>query len=125
MFDESDVSVLTVVGVKSAKQLNSSAEYDVADDDDVEAVLVVWPGTSNDDPEVRGLKYRKIKIWEQQHNKFINSNVVTMGQRYRCESPKAAKPIIFCKLVMYSSHWYKEIFGKLGHFQEWTKNNST
>ena len=55
MLDESDVSVLTVVvGVKSAKQLNSSAEYDVVDDEDVEGGLVVWPGTSNNDPEVRG-----------------------------------------------------------------------
>lgn len=57
MLDESDVSVLTVVdvkvvGVKSAKQLNSSAEYDVVDDD-VEGGLVVWPGTNNNDPEVR------------------------------------------------------------------------
>lgn len=55
MFDESDVSVLTVVGVKSAKQLNSSAEYDVADDDeDVEGGLVVCPGVNSNDPEVRG-----------------------------------------------------------------------
>lgn len=62
MLDESDVSVLTVAGAKSVKQLNSSAEYDVDDDDeDVEAVLVVWPGC-NSNPEVRGgLKYDKIK----------------------------------------------------------------
>ena len=62
MLDESDVAVLTVTGVKSAKQLNSSAEYDVDDDEDVETVLVVWLG-SNGNPALRGgLKYKKIKI---------------------------------------------------------------
>ena len=37
LFCESEGSVLLVVtGVKSARQLNSSAEYDVVDDDDVD-----------------------------------------------------------------------------------------
>ena len=62
LLDESDVAVLTVAGVKSAKQLNSSAEYDVDDDEDVEAVLVVWLGSNGNAALRGGLKYKKIKI---------------------------------------------------------------
>lgn len=52
LLNDSDVSVLTVVVVKSARQLNSSAEYDViVDDDDVEGGLL---GANSDDAEVRG-----------------------------------------------------------------------
>jgi len=41
-----------VIGVKSARQLNSSAEYDVDDDDDVG--LVLCPGAMSNEPEERG-----------------------------------------------------------------------
>ena len=43
---------MEVIGVKSARQLNNSAEYDVDDDDDVG--LVLCPGAMSNDPEERG-----------------------------------------------------------------------